>query len=65
MEGIQDFFGDGEGFKQLARIKPCVSVFRSVRTYPDNDYFQLAEEIAFKLTQHGYGVIIGGVVRAL
>ena len=49
-----------EGFEKLARIGPCVSIFGSARTGPDKEYFHLAEEIAFKLTQHGYGVITGG-----
>jgi uncharacterized protein (TIGR00730 family) len=49
-----------EGFEKLARIGPCVSIFGSARTGPDNDYFRLAEEIAFLLTQQGYGVITGG-----
>jgi len=49
-----------EGFEKLARIGPCVSIFGSARTTPDNPYFKLADEIAFKLTQKGYGVITGG-----
>lgn len=49
-----------EGFEKLARIGPCVSLFGSARTLPDNKYYILAEEIAFKLTLKGYGVITGG-----
>ncbi|MFC2116130.1 TIGR00730 family Rossman fold protein [Bacteroidota bacterium] len=49
-----------EGFEKLARIGPCVSIFGSARTTPDNPYFKLADEIAFQLTQRGYGVITGG-----
>jgi uncharacterized protein (TIGR00730 family) len=49
-----------EGFEKLSRIGPCVSIFGSARTTPDNKYFKLAEEIAFKLTQYGYGIITGG-----
>jgi uncharacterized protein (TIGR00730 family) len=49
-----------EGFEKLARIGPCVSIFGSARTKPDNKYFKLAEDIAYKLTQNGYGVITGG-----
>jgi len=48
------------GFEKLASIGPCVSIFGSARTKPDNPYFKLAEDIAFLLTQHGYGVITGG-----
>src|SRR6056297_852930 len=49
-----------EGYSKMSRIGPCVSIFGSARTKPDNKYFKIAEDIAFKLTQHGYGVITGG-----
>ncbi len=49
-----------EGFEKLARIGPCVSIFGSARTEPGTKYYILAEETAFQLTQHGYGVITGG-----
>ena len=49
-----------EGFEKLSRIGPCVSIFGSARTTPDNKYFKLAEDIAYKLTQYGYGIITGG-----
>ncbi len=49
-----------EGFEKLSRIGPCVSIFGSARTEPDNKYFKLAEEIAYNLTLKGYGVITGG-----
>jgi uncharacterized protein (TIGR00730 family) len=49
-----------EGFEKLARIGPCVSIFGSARTTPDNKYYKLAEDIAFRLTQKGYGIITGG-----
>jgi len=49
-----------EGFETMAKIGPCVSIFGSARTTKDNSYYHLAEEIAFKLTQNGYGVITGG-----
>ena len=49
-----------EGFEKMAKIGPCVSIFGSARTKPDNPYYQVAEEIAFKLVKHGYGVITGG-----
>ena len=52
------------GFDKLARIGPCVSVFGSARTKPDNPYYQMAEEIAAKLVRHGYGVITGGGLLA-
>jgi uncharacterized protein (TIGR00730 family) len=49
-----------EGFEKMSRIGPCVSIFGSARTKPTNPYYKLAEEIAFKLTKEGYGVISGG-----
>jgi len=49
-----------EGFEKLARIGPCVSIFGSARTQSNNKYYILAEDIAFKLTQNGYGIITGG-----
>jgi uncharacterized protein (TIGR00730 family) len=49
-----------EGFEKLAKIGPCVSIFGSARTKPDHPYYALAEEIAYQLTQHGYGIITGG-----
>ena len=49
-----------EGFEKMAKIGPCVSVFGSARTKSSNKYYKLAEEIAFKLTRAGYGVISGG-----
>lgn len=48
------------GFEKLAKIGPCVSIFGSARTKPDNPYYIMAEEIAAKLVRHGYGVITGG-----
>jgi len=48
------------GFEKLSKIGPCVSVFGSARTKPENKYFKLAEDIAYRLVKHGYGVITGG-----
>lgn len=49
-----------EGFERMSKIGPCVSIFGSARTKPENKYYKLAEEIAFKLVKEGYGVISGG-----
>jgi len=49
-----------EGFEKLAKIGPCVSIFGSARTKSDHQYYKTAEEVAYKLVQHGYGVITGG-----
>ncbi len=49
-----------DGYEKLSRIGPCVSVFGSARTKPEDKYYKLAESISYKLTQSGYGVITGG-----
>jgi uncharacterized protein (TIGR00730 family) len=49
-----------EGFEKLSKIGPCVSIFGSARTPAGSKYFNLAEEISFKLTSYGYGIITGG-----
>jgi uncharacterized protein (TIGR00730 family) len=49
-----------EGFDKLSKIGPCVSIFGSARTKPDHPFYSLTEEIAFKLTKEGYGIITGG-----
>ena len=49
-----------EGFERLSRIGPCVSIFGSARTEPGNKYYEIAEELAYQLTQNKYGVITGG-----
>jgi len=48
------------GYEKLSRIGPCVSIFGSARTKPDNKYYKLAEDIASQIVDHGYGVITGG-----
>lgn len=49
-----------EGFEKLAKIGPCVSIFGSAREEAGSPYYKMAEEIAFKLTREGYGIISGG-----
>lgn len=48
------------GYESMARIGPCVSIFGSARTKPDDKYYLLAENIAYKISKAGYGVITGG-----
>ncbi len=48
------------GFETMNRIGPCISIFGSARTKPEHPYYQLAVEIAKKLSDEGYGVITGG-----
>lgn len=49
-----------EGFEKLSKIGPCVSIYGSARTLPDNKYYILAKQIASQLVKKGYGVITGG-----
>lgn len=49
-----------EGFDKLSKMGPCVSIFGSARTKPDNPYYKMAEEIGNKLVKKGYGIITGG-----
>ncbi len=48
------------GYEKLSRIGPCVSIFGSARTKPEDKYYKLATEVATKIVDHGYGVITGG-----
>jgi uncharacterized protein (TIGR00730 family) len=49
-----------DGFETLNRIGPCVSIFGSARTKPGSKYYEIATNIAKRLTEEGYGVITGG-----
>ncbi len=48
------------GYEKLSQIGPCVSIFGSARTKPENPYYKLTEEVAKKIVDHGYGIITGG-----
>jgi uncharacterized protein (TIGR00730 family) len=48
------------GYEKLSKIGPCVTIFGSARTKPTQKYYKLAEEVAKKIVDHGYGVITGG-----
>ncbi|MEY2691848.1 MAG: hypothetical protein RIT03_238 [Bacteroidota bacterium] len=48
------------GFETMGRIGPCVSIFGSARLKQDNPICVMAEEIAFKISKAGYGIITGG-----
>lgn len=48
------------GYESMGRIGPCVTIFGSARTQPGTKYYILAEKIAYKISQAGYGVITGG-----
>ncbi len=49
-----------DGIETLNKIGPCVSIFGSARTKPDEPYYKLATEVAARMTEEGYGIITGG-----
>ncbi len=49
-----------DGYETLAKIGPCVAVFGSARTRPGDKCYHLAEELAYLLTEKGFGIITGG-----
>ncbi|MCX5692830.1 MAG: TIGR00730 family Rossman fold protein [Candidatus Omnitrophica bacterium] len=56
-----------EGFEELAKIGPAVTIFGSARTKPSDKYYKLAEESAFLLAKDGYAIITGagpGIMEA-
>ncbi|RED49285.1 LOG family protein [Seonamhaeicola aphaedonensis] len=48
------------GFEKMSKIGPCVSIFGSARTKPDNKYYKLTVDISEKIVEAGYGIITGG-----
>ena len=49
-----------EGFDELSKLGPAVSIFGSARTAPDDPYYKLAERTASLLVKAGMSVITGG-----
>ncbi len=47
-------------FEIMNSTDPCISIFGSARTKPENRYYQLAVDVARRMTKEGYGVITGG-----
>lgn len=48
------------GFEKMSLIGPCVSIFGSARTKSEDANYILAEKIAKRIVEAGYGVITGG-----
>src|SRR5690554_6381776 len=48
------------GYENMSRIRPRVSVFGAARTQPHHDFYQKACNISRMLGEKGYGVITGG-----
>ncbi len=49
-----------EGFETMSSLGPCVSIFGSARTKPEDPAYTLAETVARELVKRKYGVITGG-----
>jgi uncharacterized protein (TIGR00730 family) len=49
-----------DGFEKLPKVGPCISIFGSARTKPDNIYYEKAVAVSELLCKEGYGIITGG-----
>jgi len=49
-----------EGFDQMTKLGPCVSIFGSARTKPGHRYYEMARKVARELVKAGFGIITGG-----
>ncbi|WP_407403271.1 TIGR00730 family Rossman fold protein [Chryseobacterium sp.] len=49
-----------DGYERMSKIGPCVTIFGSARLKPDTKYYDMAVEIAEKITKIGFGIITGG-----
>lgn len=49
-----------DGYEKMAKIGPCVSIFGSARLKSESKYYEMAVEIAEKITKLGFGIITGG-----
>ena len=49
-----------EGYEKLSQLGPCVSIFGSARTKPDDKYYKKTIEISEEIVKIGLGVITGG-----
>lgn len=49
-----------DGYEILSNVGPCISIFGSARTKPGTPYYELATNIAARLSEEGYGIITGG-----
>ena len=48
------------GYENMSRIGPCISIFGSSRTAPEDPYYRLTTEIAESVVKSGLGIITGG-----
>jgi hypothetical protein len=48
------------GYERMSQIGPCVSIFGSARTKPEDKYYELTVKVANRIVEQGYGIITGG-----
>ncbi len=56
-----------DGFDELSKVGPAVTIFGSARANPRDKYYKLTEQIAYKLAKAKYAVITGagsGIMEA-
>ena len=56
-----------EGFEDLSKIGPAITVFGSAKTRPGDKYYKLAERTAAFLVKQGYAIMTGagpGIMEA-
>ncbi len=49
-----------DAFEKMDQIGPCVSIYGSARTKPEDQYYKMGEDIARRMVNEGYGIITGG-----
>jgi uncharacterized protein (TIGR00730 family) len=49
-----------KGFDELSELEPCISIFGSARTTPEDKYSKEATKLSKLIVENGYGVITGG-----
>ena len=49
-----------EGYEKLSQLGPCVSIFGSARTSPEDKYYKKTIEISESIVKLGLGIITGG-----
>ena len=49
-----------EGYERLGAIGPCISIFGSARTPENHPTYTLTRDVAYAISNHGYGIISGG-----
>jgi len=56
-----------DGFEELSKLGPAVTIFGSARSKPSDKYYKLTEKLAYKLAKAKYAVITGaglGIMEA-